>query len=259
MATMKINGISLEATENMTVLEVARREGVNIPTLCHNEALGAYGACRLCIVEAEGPMLRKTLVASCTLPVSNGMVVETESPAVQQARKILLELLIGRSGSAEIRELAARYGVTSSRFVAKEPDDCVRCGLCVRVCRDKIGTSAISFAGRGQKRRVTAEFGQISQTCIGCGSCANLCPTGAIRLKDEDGIRTIYLKNNTVGRFTLVDCKSCGTPFTTQKVLEYVAMRCADQPHTKKSGLCPECARAHYAAAIAGESAAFIK
>jgi bidirectional [NiFe] hydrogenase diaphorase subunit len=259
MATIQINGISLEAAETMTVLEVARREGIEIPTLCHNEALGVYGACRLCIVEAEGPMLRKALVASCTLPVANGLVVETESPAVQQTRKILLELLIGRSESTQIREMAARFGVTASRFIASEPDDCVRCGLCVRVCRDKIGTSAISFVGRGQKRRVSAEFGQISQTCIGCGSCASLCPTGAIRLKDEDGIRTIFLKNNTIGRFTLVECSSCGTPYTTKNILEYVTARIEEQPPTKKSNLCPECARVHYAEALVGESASWIK
>jgi bidirectional [NiFe] hydrogenase diaphorase subunit len=254
MATIQVNGKSLEAAEATTVLDVARREGIAIPTLCHHEALGPYGACRLCVVEAEGPMLRKTLVSSCTLPVSNGLVVETESPAVKQARKIIFELLIGRSESTQIREMAARYGVLTSRFIAKETDDCVRCGLCVRVCRDKMGTSAISFAGRGQKRRVTAEFGQISQTCMGCGSCASVCPTGAIKLKDEDGIRTIFLKNNIIGRFTLVKCTCCGNPFTTKIFQDHVMAHTEEQPHTKKGGVCPDCARTYYATAITGET-----
>jgi bidirectional [NiFe] hydrogenase diaphorase subunit len=254
MATIKLNGTAVEAEETMTVLDVARREGVEIPTLCHHDALGPYGACRLCVVEAEGPMLRKSLVSSCTLPVTNGLSVETESPAVQKARKIIFELLIGRSGSQQIRDMAARYGATSSRFIAPETDDCVRCGLCVRVCRDKIGTAAISFAGRGQKRRVTTEFGKLSEACIGCGSCASVCPTGAIRMKDEDGVRTIYLKNNTVGKFTLETCTSCGAPFATKKLIEHVALRTEEQPRTKKSGICPDCARAYYAELIAGES-----
>jgi len=254
MATIKLNGTSVEAAESMTVLEVARREGVEIPTLCHHEATGPYGACRLCVVEAESPMLRKTLVSSCTLPVANGLIVDTESPAVQQARKLIFELLIGRSESRQILAMAARYGVTASRFSTKETDDCVRCGLCVRVCRDKMGVAAISFAGRGQKRRVTAEFGQISQTCIGCGSCANVCPTGAIKLRDEDGIRTIFIRNNTVGRFTLVTCSCCGAPYATKPFLEHVAARTEEQPLTKKSGVCPECARIYYATGITGDS-----
>ena len=259
MATIKLNGKSVDAAESMTVLEVARREGVEIPTLCHSEALGPYGACRLCVVEAEGPMLRKTLVSSCTLPVTNGLIVETESSPVIQARKIVLELLIGRSESKKIWEMAARYGVTSSRFKAPATEDCVRCGLCVRVCRDKMGASAISFAGRGQKRRVTAEFGKLSESCMGCGSCTSVCPTGAIRLKDEDGIRTIYLKNNVIGQFPLVMCSCCGKPFTTKKHLEYVAQHTHEQPFTKKGGVCPDCAREYYATAITGESASCSK
>jgi formate hydrogenlyase subunit 6/NADH:ubiquinone oxidoreductase subunit I len=150
--------------------------------------------------------------------------------------------------------MAARYGVTASRFVTTELDDCVRCGLCIRVCRDKIGISAISFAGRGQKRRVTAEFGHISKTCIGCGSCANICPTGAIQLHDEKGIRTISLKNNVTGRFVLVQCPSCGVPYATKRMLEYVAARIEGHPTASKRGdFCPECTRIHAAEAIGGD------
>jgi len=253
MVKVKLNGKTVEAGESMTALEVARAAGVDIPTLCRHEALGPYGACRLCVVEAEGPMLRRSLVASCTLPVSEGLTVETETPQVKRARKVIFELLLGRSESKKLRELAKRYGVESSRFKAPKVEDCVRCALCVRACRDKIGVSAISFAGRGQKRRVTAEFGKLSDLCIGCGTCANICPTGAIRMEDKDGERSIFLKGNTIGRFTLVRCDSCGAPFATKKFLDHVALRVKEQPRTKKSGICPECERTYYAEAGAGE------
>jgi len=259
MVKMKLNGRAIEAEESKTALEVARSAGVDIPTLCRHEALGPYGACRLCMVEAEGPMLRRSLVASCTLPVSEGLSVETETPAVLRARKVIFELLLGRSPESEkLRELAKRYGVESTRFAAPKTDDCARCALCVRACRDKIGASAISFAGRGQKRRVTAEFGKLSEACIGCGTCANLCPTGAIRMEDKDGERKIFLKDNVIGVFTLVPCHSCGAPHATRKFLDAVSGRTHAQPRTKRTGLCPACARREAAQAIVGEIAAYL-
>lgn len=254
MVTIKLNGKTVAADDSMTALDAARREGVVIPTLCFHEALGPYGACRLCVVEAEGPLLRRSLVTSCTLPVSEGLAVETETPLITTSRKIIFELLLGRSpDSSALRAMAQKYGVEATRFSSGTSDDCVRCGLCVRICRDKIGVAAISFAGRGQKRRVTAEFGKLSELCIGCGTCANVCPTGAIRLEDRDGERSIFLKGNIIGRFTLVRCASCGAPFATKKFLNHVALRIREQPHTKKSGICPECERKYYAEARVGE------
>ncbi|MDH4163905.1 MAG: 2Fe-2S iron-sulfur cluster-binding protein [Nitrospirota bacterium] len=257
MATIKVNGKTVTADESMTVLAVARREGIDIPTLCFHEGLGPYGACRLCVVEAESPQLRRSLVTSCTLAVSEGLSVETETPLVAASRRIIFELLLGRTpDSSRLREMAKRYGVETSRFRAAESDDCVRCGLCVRACRDKIGVAAISFAGRGQKRRVTAEFGKLSEACVGCGACANVCPTGAVRLEDKGGERTIFLKNNLIGRFPLVRCGNCGTPYATKQFLDHVASRNSEQPRTKQGGLCPECERAHYAEAIVAEFSA---
>lgn len=258
MATITLNGKAVDAEGSMTVLDVARREKVDIPTLCFHEALGPYGACRLCVVEAEGPLLRRSLVAACTLPASEGLVVQTETALVSASRKIIFELLLGRSpDSARLRAMAKRYGVESTRFGSGMSDDCVRCGLCVRVCRDKIGVSAISFAGRGQKRRVTAEFGKLSELCIGCGTCANICPTGAIRLEDRGGERKIFLKDRTIGLFTLVPCRSCGIPYATKKFIDHIAKRVSGQPNTKKSGFCPECERREYAESIIGEHPAY--
>ena len=142
MATITLNGKPQEVPNSLMVLEAARQAGIEVPTLCHHEALGPYGACRLCVVEAEGPALRRCLTTACTLPVADKLSVETDSPAVQRARKMVLELLLGRSpDSRPLRALAERYGVVGSRFGSgRDGDTCVRCGLCVRACRDKIGT-----------------------------------------------------------------------------------------------------------------------
>lgn len=255
MVKITLDGKPTEARDGATVLEVAREAGVDIPSLCHHEALGPYGACRLCLVEAEGPTLRRSLVTACTLQASSGLSVDTGSVAVRRARKVVFELLLGRCRTSEtLRAMARRHGVEATRFGADvEEDPCVRCGLCVRVCRDKIGTSAIAFASRGQHRRVTAEFGKPSDLCIGCGSCAAICPTGAIRAEDVGDERTIVLKDRVIARFTMVRCGACGAPFATRKLLDAVASRVRDLPEADVEVDCPGCRRVRRAEALAGE------
>jgi predicted molibdopterin-dependent oxidoreductase YjgC len=182
-------------------------------------------------------------------------VVETDTPLVRQSRKVVFELLLGRApDSRPLLELARKYGVESTRFPTGQSDNCVRCGLCVRVCRDKIGVSALCFAGRGQKKRVTAEFGKLSETCIGCATCVNLCPADAIQAEDQEDQRRIFLKDNTISRQTLVSCRICGTYYHTQRFIEYVTNRSDLEEGLKvERDLCPACARRHYAQAIVGE------
>jgi len=250
-----LNGRKLEVRENQMVLQVAREHGVDIPTLCYHEALGIHGGCRLCIVEAESPVLRKGLMASCSLQVSPGMIVETNSPLVEGARKVIFELLLGRAAESEpLREMAEKFGVTSSRFSTDSSEDCVRCGLCVRVCREEIGVAALCFTGRGQKKRVSAEFGQLSQTCIGCGTCANLCPTGAIRVEDVGGWRRVFVGDNTISRQPLMNCQRCGVPFQTAKFTDYVRAKSAVEGATEiPRDLCSACARTTSAEAVSRE------
>ena len=247
MTTITLNGQTQEVPENMTVLEVARWPGSTSPTLCHHEALGAYGACRVCVVEAEGPGMRSGLVTACTLPASNGLTVLTDSPAVQRTRKLIFELLLGRSPESEsLREMAKRYGVDATRFgEGAKHDLCVRCGLCVRTCREKIGTAAISFAGRGQSRSVTTEFGALSELCIGCGACAVVCPTGMVRVEDGDGQRVIVRGDLTVARFKLLECTSCGAPLVTGKFMD---QRMQAIPEGQNEVLCLDCKRQRTAA-----------
>jgi NADH dehydrogenase/NADH:ubiquinone oxidoreductase subunit G len=248
MAKITLNGEVRDVPGDLTVLEAARAAGVDIPSLCHHPGLGAYGACRVCVVEAEGPGIRKGLQTACTLPVTEGMTVQTESPAVVRARRMVFELLVGRSPDAEpLREMARRYGVETTRFgKGAAHDECVRCGLCVRACREKIGTAAISFAGRGQQRVVTTEFNAISDLCIGCGACAAICPTGTVYVEDKHGERAIRRRELTVARFRLEPCIVCGKPLVTEKFLlrRMQALPEESQPDV----ICLECKRARTAA-----------
>lgn len=252
MIPITLNGRKLEVREDQMVLQVAREQGVDIPTLCYHDALGIHGGCRLCIVEAESPALRKGLMASCSLQVSPGMSVETNSPVVDRARKVIFELLLGRAAeSVALQEMAKRFGVTSSRFTTDASEDCVRCGLCVRVCREEIGVAALCFTGRGQKKRVSAEFGQLSQTCIGCGTCANLCPTGAIQVEDVGGWRRVFVGENTISRQPLIQCRHCGVPFQTAKFADYVQAKTDIEGATEiPRDLCSACARTISAEAV---------
>lgn len=249
MVTIMLNGQSREVPESMTVMEAAQMAGIHIPALCHHEALGAYGACRICVVWMEGPAQRPGLAAACTTPVSSGLAIETDSEAVQRARKVLFQLLLGRSpDSASLRAMAKHYGVDSTPYGEGAPHDlCVRCGLCVRTCQAKIEVSAISFTGRGQGRKVSTEFGVLSESCIGCGACATVCPTGMIRVEDGNGERAIVLNDQAIARFTLLACASCGAPLVTKAFLD---RRLAALHGGQVEVLCPGCKRKHTAIAM---------
>src|SRR5512143_2874845 len=148
MITLTINGRQIEASPGTTVLEVAQGEGIDIPTLCYHRALGPYGVCRLCVVEVEGPRLMRTVAPSCNLAVSEGLVVETDSPFIRGMRRTIVELLLCSTPLTEsLKKVAAALGVEATRFKSVEKDACILCGLCVRVCREKIGVAALSFAG----------------------------------------------------------------------------------------------------------------
>lgn len=243
MINLTINGKDVQAPAGMTVLEAARQEGIFIPTLCHHEALESEGTCRLCIVEVSGS-LRPGIRVSCIQEVKEGLVVETDTERLRQDRKIIFELLLGRSPfSSSLLELAARCGVTSSRFPNGE-DDCVRCGRCVRVCRDSIGAYALCWTNRGAERKIATDFERLSERCIGCGACAQVCPSGGIRIEDRGYERKIFTWGQMVARFKLEPCKICGKPLAPKRYFDHINAK-AYKPKGLKlvDAVCPDCAR----------------
>lgn len=184
MVNLTINGKKLEASEVDTVLEAATKAGIEIPHLCYHEGITPYGACRLCTVEIvqDG---RTRLQTACNCPVTAGMEVRTDSTRVVRGRQIILELLLARCPDVKaIRKYARLWGVRKTRFQTKQKDDCILCGLCVRACEEVIGVEALGFSGRGVTRKVdTTAFGIHPESCIGCGLCTYLCPTGKVQME----------------------------------------------------------------------------
>jgi heterodisulfide reductase subunit A len=186
MATLIIDRQELHAEEGQTILEVARENGIEIPTLCYHPLLEPYGACRLCVVEivAGG---RPGLQTSCTYPIEEGLEVLTRSPSVIEARRVILGLLLSRTPNVElIQDLAREYGITEPPFPTETPDErCVLCGHCVRTCAELVKAHVLNFSERGIERRVGPPFLEKTRQCIGCGACTIMCPTGAIEIVME--------------------------------------------------------------------------
>jgi bidirectional [NiFe] hydrogenase diaphorase subunit len=180
MIEMKLNGLDVKVEEGWTILETCQFYGIEIPTLCHKDHLKPYGACRLCTVEiGEGEATK--LVSSCTYPVSQGLVVRTHTNRVQKARKMLIELHVALCPTSKvIQDLASKMGVKQVRFEPRN-EDCVLCGLCVRICAEQMDGRAIGFINRGKDRRITTPFDAKSEVCRLCGACMWICPACQIR------------------------------------------------------------------------------
>lgn len=201
MINLTIDGKQIEVADGTTVLEASRKLGIDVPTLCHDERLKPFGACRLCIVEITG---MPKPVTSCTTPATNGMEVKTNSARLYRLRKTTVELLLSdhpndcmvctSSGDCTLQELAYLYGIRENRFVGamrehnrvdhnpfitREQNKCVMCGLCVRVCEEVQGVGAIGYAERGFEAKVIPPFGK-DLDCEFCGQCVSICPTGAL-------------------------------------------------------------------------------
>ncbi|HAH06773.1 MAG TPA: aldehyde:ferredoxin oxidoreductase [Elusimicrobia bacterium] len=187
-AFFEIDGKRSEALEGSYLLPALRAAGVQVPTLCDHKDLTPYGVCRLCVVEVEVRGKRK-LVTSCNYPVRGELKVFTASEAALKHRRMVAEMYLGRWPNVPVvQEAAKACGVTTSRFQSElteeDPKACILCGHCVRACKEFALEKVLHFAGRGVRRHLTMPFGEVDKTCIGCTSCAHVCPTGALSIVD---------------------------------------------------------------------------
>jgi len=190
MITLTINGVAARVERDTTLLEAAQSLGFPIPTLCHMEGLSPYGACRLCVVElGEGESSR--LVSACTYRAEEGLKVRTSSSWVVRTRKMILELMLASSPQSKtIQDLAAAHDVRQQRF-RQEYEDCILCGLCVRMCEEQMMAKAIGFRGRGERRSVGTPFDAKSDVCRTCGGCIYVCPVCELRCTYSDPEKAI--------------------------------------------------------------------
>ena len=200
MINLTINGKNEEFEEETTILEASKSLGIKIPTLCNNDFIKPYGGCRLCLVEVATDRAPENfrMLPSCCTTIGKGLTVKTDSDRVKKARVFILQLLLARvTDSEELNQLGKEYGALVdekelspvgsyllNRTVKPFDTKCVLCGLCVRVCAEVTERHAISFFKRGMEKEVKIPFDKVAESCIGCGSCAYVCPTNTIVVEE---------------------------------------------------------------------------
>lgn len=202
-----INGKKVRARKGDTVLEAARDAGIDIPTLCYHEALLPTGSCRLCVVEvSQGGGVRT--MASCVTPVAEGMKVATNTEKIKRIRRTIIALLEARCPNIDvIKTLAKDLGLRKNPF-PKDDSDCFLCGMCVRACHEIVGVGAIGIANRGPESEVMPPFSLESSVCIGCGTCAAICPARTFTLEKVFRRRSMHAAGGVESVFRCAVCES---------------------------------------------------
>ena len=243
--TVTINGNAYRANEGEILLAVALREKIAIPHLCYEPSLSPYGACRLCLVEVVKRGKRE-MMTSCTLRALEGLEVFTDTPDIVKHRNILFELYLAEAPkSAVLKAMAARYGVTKTRFLKKLDttdslgNKCVLCGLCVRACNEIMGGGAIGFINRGPYTVVNTPYFEPTKDCFGCGACAQVCPTDAIEFEDVGAERVMKSWSNT--KVPLIHCECCGRYYAPMALSIATLAHITPSLKEEIAVLCPAC------------------
>lgn len=234
--TLTIDGKTVKTSPGAMILEAAQSAGVIIPTLCHDDRLHPYGACRICMVEVEGPPRR--MLPACTTPAAEGMAVLTNTPALIEARKAILELLLinhpldclvcDKAGECRLQDLVHEYGLAPGAFseakrtsspdyaspvIERNQDRCILCGKCVRACAEGCGVGALTFSMRGGKSRISTAFDK-PLDCEFCGECLEICPVGALTAKQSKHKARPWNVEQTTSACPYC---GCGCPITIER------------------------------------------
>lgn len=217
--TLRINDREISCDKGTYILELCRKLGIKVPTMCQNDELTPGGHCRLCLIELrEGDWSK--VVTSCLFPAKEGQTFYTDTPKVQATRKTIIELMLARAPkSPEVQALAETYIGSVATPYASEDDaeKCILCGQCVAACEEVVGVSAIGVSSRGIFKKVTTPFDSESDTCIGCGACAFVCPTDAIPMTETEGVRRIWGRD-----FEMVKPSRPGSPALPKAQIEWM-------------------------------------
>ena len=243
--TVIINRKKYPADEGEILLGVAIRNNIAIPHLCYEPSLDPYGACRLCMVEVVKHGKRE-MTTSCTLRAAEGLEVVTDTPEIVKHRSILFELYLAEAPKSDvIKAMAARYGVTKTRFLKKldttDPlgNKCVLCGLCVRACNEIMGAGAIGFVNRGPYTVVNTPYFEPTKDCFGCGACVKVCPTHAIEMEDVGDTR--IMKSWSETKIPLIRCDCCGVFYAPKGLTIATLARITPSQKEETTTLCPAC------------------
>ena len=237
MIQLQIDNQIISAESGSTVLAVAREHGIHIPTLCFHPALKPSGSCKMCSVEVLRPTGQPIVMLACVLKVKDGMQINTGGPGVIQARtKALKNLLAMAPLAGRLYDLAEKEGIA----LPPAPDGCIRCRLCIRVCKEIVGQEALRMEKVSGRPTVMPNPGR----CIGCGTCVNLCPTQHIRISDAGNVRTIRVGEAVVGQHPLQRCEGCGKYYATIKHMQRIKQRTIGHPQLKlEHKYCQTCAK----------------